>query len=166
MKDLIETTTSATSATSASALGNIVVFKLRPEDVDADVCDDMSRLTSLLCMRDVQLSVEYVLEITTSTELFCAVDASNPKRILGMACLVKMSLPQGTRLLLESVIVDPAERNRGVASRLVGSILHDARRYGAPHISLTCNPTRDSAARLYKSLGFNVANTSVLRASI
>jgi GNAT superfamily N-acetyltransferase len=73
-------------------------------------------------------------------------------RLLGSASLVSTDLPQRLDLYpwLASVYVDPAERNRGIGSRLVNRVVEEARSLGFPRLFLF-TPDR---AKFYAGLGW------------
>jgi len=62
---------------------------------------------------------------------------------------------------LEDVVVDEAERGRGVGEALVRAAIEEARRQGAPELELTTGPWREAANRLYPRLGFRRRETNV-----
>ena len=144
--------------------GSWLINIVRPHEVTVELADALSVLTSELSGKPITLSVSDVEEISHLNDLVIAVvGGSSTHRVVGMAVLVKMQLPQGMRLLLESVVVSPNYRKRGVASTLMNFIVSHARQYSKGQLSLTCNPSRKDALRLYKSLGFSKANTNVYR---
>lgn len=59
---------------------------------------------------------------------------------------------------LESVVVDQAERARGVGELLVRWCLEEARRAGCFRMQLTSNATREAAHRFYRRLGFTASH--------
>jgi ribosomal protein S18 acetylase RimI-like enzyme len=63
-------------------------------------------------------------------------------------------VPTGVRAILEDVIVDESLRGQGIGEALVGRALEIARERGAGGVSLTSNPRRDAANRLYSRMGF------------
>jgi ribosomal protein S18 acetylase RimI-like enzyme len=79
-------------------------------------------------------------------------DARGP--IVGAASLTVYRVPTGVRAILEDVIVDESLRGQGIGEALVGRALEIARERGAGGVSLTSNPRRDAANRLYSRMGF------------
>lgn len=134
---------------------------LSEKDINARVARDYSALISELSQRPITITAPELRRIARNTHVFVAWSASGA--IIGTACLVVMDLPQGTRVLVESVVVDAGHRGHGVGHELLRGVIAKAREYGVEHISLTCNPTRADALRLYTSMGFATANTDVLR---
>jgi ribosomal protein S18 acetylase RimI-like enzyme len=74
--------------------------------------------------------------------------------IVGALCLTVYPVPTGVRAIIEDVIVDQAVRGRGIGEALVRAGLELARQAGAGGVTLTSNPRREAANRLYQRLGF------------
>ncbi|MHA7985345.1 GNAT family N-acetyltransferase [Rathayibacter sp. CAU 1779] len=84
-------------------------------------------------------------------------------RIVGMATLVTFPLPSGLRGHVEDVVVDASLRGRGIARALLERMTHLATQRGVRTLDLTSRPSRESALRLYESVGFVRRDTNVLR---
>jgi ribosomal protein S18 acetylase RimI-like enzyme len=84
-------------------------------------------------------------------------------RIVGMATLVTFPLPSGLRGHVEDVVVDGSMRGRGIARLLLGRMTELALERGLRTLDLTSRPSRESALRLYESVGFVRRDTNVLR---
>lgn len=84
-------------------------------------------------------------------------------KLVGTATLVTFPLPTGWRGHVEDVVVDESVRGRGVARQLLQRMteLADARQLRT--LDLTSRPSRESALRLYESVGFVRRDTNVLR---
>lgn len=93
-------------------------------------------------------------------DLFIARDAGH---IVGMATLVTFPLVTGWRGIVEDVVVDATQRGRGVARRLLEEMTAEAVRRQLRTVDLTSRPSRESALRLYESVGFTRRETNVLR---
>jgi ribosomal protein S18 acetylase RimI-like enzyme len=61
---------------------------------------------------------------------------------------------------VEDVVVDEGYRGQGVGEALVRELLELARRLGLKGVSLTCNPGRVPANRLYQKMGFKKWDTN------
>ena len=83
--------------------------------------------------------------------------------VLGMLTLVVFRIPTGVRGLIEDVVVDEADRGRGVGRALTGRALELAQRQQARTVDLTSRPTRVAANQLYLSMGFELRETNVYR---
>ena len=85
------------------------------------------------------------------------------KGIVGAMALVLFRIPTGIRAWIEDVVVDEASRGRGVAEILCRDALNRASAAGARTVDLTSRPSRESANRLYRRLGFVKRDTNVYR---
>lgn len=86
-------------------------------------------------------------------------DPSSP--ILGAACLGVFRTPSGVHAHVEDVIVDETLRGKGIGEALVNALLDEAQALGLKGVSLTCNPRREAANRLYQKMGFTAWATNV-----
>jgi ribosomal protein S18 acetylase RimI-like enzyme len=81
--------------------------------------------------------------------------------IVGAATLGVFRTPSGLHAHVEDVIVDQALRGQGLGEALVKRLLEIAREMGLEGVSLTCNPRREAANRLYRKMGFKEWKTNV-----
>ena len=88
------------------------------------------------------------------------------EKIIGMVTLVVISTPFGKKGLLEAIVVDRKYRGHGIATKLIDTLVNQARKEGVSHIDFTSNPKRVEANRLYEHLGFEKRNTNVYRLHI
>ncbi|MDQ0708729.1 ribosomal protein S18 acetylase RimI-like enzyme [Arthrobacter woluwensis] len=93
-------------------------------------------------------------------DLFVARDGG---RIVGMATLVTFPLVTGWRGFVEDVVVSHQARGRGIARLLLSEITAESSRRRLRTLDLTSRPTRESALKLYESVGFRPRDTNVLR---
>ncbi|MGB3374688.1 MAG: GNAT family N-acetyltransferase [Microbacterium sp.] len=84
-------------------------------------------------------------------------------RIVGMATMVTFPLPTGVRGIVEDVAVDESMRGQGIARLLLQEMIRLAGERGLRTLDLTSRPSRESALRLYESVGFVRRETNVLR---
>lgn len=82
---------------------------------------------------------------------------------LGMATLCLCEQPTGRKAWVEDVVVDAQARGRGMARALLRELMARAHRAGARSVNLTSRPERESANRLYQSLGFEQRRTNVYK---
>ena len=85
------------------------------------------------------------------------------KGLVGSLTLVLFRIPTGLRAWIEDVVTDEASRGRGVAEILCREALNRASAAGARTVDLTSRPSRESANRLYRRLGFVQRDTNVYR---
>jgi GNAT superfamily N-acetyltransferase len=145
-----------------------VIRQLQQSEISPAVAAEISILASQLRGTPSSVGVTALRQIV-SNNYFVIAEApdANGTKIVGMACLVVMYLPQGVRLLAESVVVHLAFRQRGIGSGLIGELIAKAASYrDAGAINLTCNHKRVEALAFYTGLGFKLAETSVLRRPI
>jgi GNAT superfamily N-acetyltransferase len=137
---------------------------MAPEDVDDARTADVSRLTRQLRDALSEISPGQLRAIAAHHVLVVAeaVDARR-RRVIGMACLVSMNLPQGPRFLVESMVVDEAFCRLGIGTAILRALGSEAARRGGSRLSLTCNARRAAARRFHDAVGFVAAETTVLR---
>ncbi|MCX7587801.1 GNAT family N-acetyltransferase [Phenylobacterium sp. 58.2.17] len=138
----------------------LVVCELTSADATPEAAKQVSDLMTLLAGACRSIAPADLRTVIETNHLFAAQDEG---AIVGLVCLVPMHLPQGTRLWIESVILDPAYRGAGAGRTLMEAALSKAKEYGDAPVSLTSNPTRVIAHQLFEQLGFRRADTSVFR---
>lgn len=125
---------------------------------------DAPRIEALL----PQLSSTATFDLDRLRTLIAAPDshlflAREQDRLVGMATLVTFPLVTGWRGIVEDVVVDRRARGRGIARLLLTAIIDESTRRRLRTLDLTSRPERESAIRLYESLGFERRETNVLR---
>jgi ribosomal protein S18 acetylase RimI-like enzyme len=81
-------------------------------------------------------------------------------RIVGAGALGVYRVPTGIRAVIEDIVVDSSARGLGVGEAIARELMALARRAGARGVSLTSNPRRQAANRLYVRLGFVLRQTN------
>ncbi|GAB4498823.1 MAG: hypothetical protein OHK003_12470 [Anaerolineales bacterium] len=81
-------------------------------------------------------------------------------QIIGALSLTVYRVPTGIRSIIEDVIVDLSARGQGIGEVLMQRAIEIARQKGAKNISLTSNPMRVAANRLYLKMGFEKRETN------
>lgn len=138
------------------------------DNIDIDIVksltdDDLRQMDTLL----PQLSSTAIFDAervqamidAPGVDLFVARDAGE---LVGMATLVTFPLVTGWRGIVEDVVVGQQTRGRGIARRLLEAITDESGRRGLRTLDLTSCPSRESALRLYESVGFQRRETNVL----
>jgi len=100
------------------------------------------------------------LVTSEASTLLVARQSKEDDPIVGILCLTIYRVPTGIRSIIEDVIVDEHARRQGIGEALVRYAIHVARQAGAEGVSLTSNPGRQAANRLYQSLGFELRKTN------
>ncbi len=80
--------------------------------------------------------------------------------IAGMLCLSVYRAPTGIRSVVEDVVVHERYRGHGIAQSMLKQAVELAREAGADSVSLTSNPAREAANRLYQKMGFIKRDTN------
>ena len=80
--------------------------------------------------------------------------------IVGLLSLTIYQVPTGFRSIVEDVVVDEGKRRLGIGEALVRHAIDLAREAGANGVSLTSNPQREAANKLYVSMGFELRKTN------
>src|SRR5512138_371541 len=80
--------------------------------------------------------------------------------ICGAACVIVYRVPTGIRAIIEDVVVDETARGQGLGEALTRRCLNHARAKGAASVTLTSNPAREAANRLYVRMGFTPRETN------
>ncbi len=119
----------------------------------------LKRLVPQLTVRKPPTHTELVTLIgSESSSLLVA--REDDDSIVGMACVAVYRVPTGIRAVIEDVVVDTAARGRGIGEALTRACLNLARAKGAGAVTLTSNPAREAANRLYLRMGFTRRDTN------
>lgn len=129
--------------------------------VDDDDASEIARLLAQLSRTATfdRSRLESIIE-HDATDLIVVRDNG---RIVGAATLVTFPLPSGLRGHVDDVVVDESMRGRGIARTLLVRMTELATDRGLRTLDLTSRPSRESALRLYESVGFVRRDTNVLR---
>lgn len=96
----------------------------------------------------------------TTTELWVVEDG---ERIIGMATLVIVTIPEGQRAQIEDVVVDEKYRGQGLGEELSKKLIERAKMRKVPSITLSSRAERVAANKLYQKLGFTNWPTNVYK---
>jgi ribosomal protein S18 acetylase RimI-like enzyme len=107
-----------------------------------------------------------IAEIATNDSLFIARDPEQGGRIVGSLTLVTFRIPTGVRSWIEDVVVDQAQRGKGIGEALTRAGLERAAELGARTVDLTSRPSREAANRLYQRVGFKLRESNLYRYTI
>ena len=95
--------------------------------------------------------------------LLIARDPDARGEIVGSLTLAMFRIPTGRRAWIEDVVVDSAQRGKGIGEALTREALRVAQKAGATTVDLTSRPSREAANRLYQRIGFEKRETNVYR---
>ena len=127
--------------------------------VTPDLLSAMQRLIPQLTLRNPPNESELAALVRSeSSSLVAARDAD--ASIVGIACVSVYRVPTGIRAIIEDVVVDASVRGQGIGENLIRQCLEVARAKGASAVTLTSNPKREAANRLYLRMGFQPRETN------
>ena len=127
---------------------------------DEELREAFQRLVPQLTDKNPPPSLDLLTALvkSDSSTLMVARDARG--RIIGALTLAVYRVPTGIRSIIEDVIVDEAARGQGIGEALTRRALEIAKEAGAAHVTLTSNPMREAANRLYLRVGFKKRETN------
>lgn len=131
-------------------------------EVTEELHESLQRLVPQLGAHKVPPTREELKELVglESSTLLVARETDESSPIVGMLSLTVYRVPTGLRSIIEDVVVDGSARRQGIGEALMQKAIELARDAGAEGISLTSNPQREAANRLYQSLGFQLRQTN------
>jgi len=136
------------------------------ENADAELVEAYQKLIPQLSSSSSAPSKDELAAIIESDSATMLVAEDEGGTILGSMTLVVFRIPTGVRAWIEDVVVDTEARGMGIGQALNEYAINLAEQAGAKTIDLTSRPSRESANRLYKRLGFVARETNVYRYSI
>lgn len=83
--------------------------------------------------------------------------------IIGMATLIEHRTLNSYTGYIEDVVVDGAYRGQGIAKKLMRTLIKHGTLLGMVSFSLTSSPHKESANKLYRTLGFHIRETNAYR---
>ena len=127
-----------------------------------ELCDTLQRLVPQLGAHKIPPTLGELDALVRSeaSSLLAARDPDENGSIVGILCLTVYRVPTGLRSMIEDVIVDETMRGRGIGQALMRRAIELARAAGAEGVSLTSNPQREAANKLYQSMGFELRRTN------
>jgi ribosomal protein S18 acetylase RimI-like enzyme len=127
---------------------------------DAELYDAFHRLVPQLTNNNPPPSLDELTALIREPASTLMVARGDAGKIIGALTLTVYRVPTGVRSIIEDVIVDNSARGGGVGEALMKRAIEVAREKGASNISLTCNPMRESANKLYQRMGFMKRETN------
>jgi ribosomal protein S18 acetylase RimI-like enzyme len=126
---------------------------------DDELFEAFQRLVPQLTKNNPPPSLEDLAALVddSSSTLIIAREAG---KIVGALTLAIYRVPTGIRSIIEDVVVDHSARGRGIGQALMKHSIDLARAKGARSITLTSNPLREAANRMYISMGFEKRETN------
>ncbi|MCA2001882.1 MAG: GNAT family N-acetyltransferase [Chloroflexi bacterium] len=127
---------------------------------DAELYEAFQRLVPQLTQNNPPPSLDDLSALARDSASTLMVARDDAGRIVGALTLSVYRVPTGIRSIIEDVVVDNAARGQGIGEALMRRAIELAREKGAQNISLTSNPMREAANRLYLRVGFKKRETN------
>ena len=135
------------------------------EQFDSSFIPHINTLLGQLTLRQIDFNEESLRQIVASpaNRLFILYADG---QVAGMLTLGIYHSPTGCKLWIEDVVIDTLFRGNGLGHKLIQHAVNYARNYAPCDITLTSNPQRIEANKLYKSEGFEQRCTNVYKMPI
>lgn len=127
---------------------------------DAELHEAFQRLVPQLTQNNPPPSPDDLADLVRDASSTLMVARDDSGKVVGALTLSVYRVPTGVRSIIEDVIVDNAARGQGIGEALMNRAIELARERGAKNISLTSNPLREAANRLYLRVGFKKRETN------
>ncbi len=127
---------------------------------DEEIYEAFQRLVPQLTDNNPPPSLNDLADLVRDTSSTLIIARNDNNDIVGALTLAVYRVPTGIRSVIEDVIVDISTRGEGVGEALMLRAIELAREKGAGNISLTSNPMRVAANKLYLRVGFMKRETN------
>lgn len=127
---------------------------------DAELYEAFQHLIPQLTNNNPPPSLDDLADLVRDASSTLMVARDDSGKIVGALTLSVYRVPTGIRSIIEDVIVDNSARGQGIGEALMFRAIEVAKEKGAKNISLTSNPIREAANRLYLRVGFKKRETN------
>ncbi len=127
---------------------------------DDELYEAFQRLVPQLTNNNPPPSLNDLAALVRDSSSTLMVARNEKNEIIGALTLTVYRVPTGIRSIIEDVIVDTSARGQGIGEALMLRAIEIAKEKGASNISLTSNPLREAANRLYLRVGFKKRETN------
>jgi len=127
---------------------------------DEELYEAFQRLVPQLTNNNPPPSLNDLADLVRDASSTLMVARDDHGETVGALTLTVYRVPTGIRSIIEDVIVDNSARGQGIGDALMKYAINLAREKGAQNISLTSNPMREAANRLYLRVGFKQRETN------
>ena len=127
-----------------------------PSDI---LITEINLLLSQLTTNEFNFSFDDLKSIINSNSdvLFGAFESN---KLVGILTLVTYRIPTGKHGRIEDVVVDKLSRGKGIGKALTIEAMQRGSVLNLDKLSLTSNPRRVAANRLYQKIGFQLRETN------
>jgi phosphinothricin acetyltransferase len=133
-------------------------LELNSENLTPDMQQQATALFGQLTGSRQALPLEDLLPNNTQLTLLCCLEGDT---LLGMASMATYRVVSGYKGWIEDVVVDQAQRGRGIGRGLVSHLLEKGKKLGLAEILLFTGVQRKPAMALYESLGFKTKESRI-----
>ncbi len=127
---------------------------------DDELYEAFQRLVPQLTNNNPPPTQEELVALIQEPSSTLMIARSDDGQIIGALTLTVYRVPTGIRSIIEDVIVDLSARGQGIGETLMLRAIEIAKEKGASNITLTSNPLRVAANKLYVKLGFEKRETN------
>jgi ribosomal protein S18 acetylase RimI-like enzyme len=127
---------------------------------DDELYEAFQRLVPQLTNNNPPPTQEELVALIQEPSSTLMIARSDDGQIIGALNLTVYRVPTGIRSIIEDVIVDISARGQGVGEALMLRAIEIAKEKGASNITLTSNPLRVAANKLYVKMGFEKRETN------
>lgn len=138
---------------------------LQVKKIASDIYEAFQRLIPQLDNTVPIPTKEKLIKIISSPSAYLFI-AQDQNKIIGTFTLIVYNTPTGDYAYLEDLVVDENSRGKGIGKKLILTALKIAKDKGVKVVNLTSRPSRKTANRLYKKIGFTRRETNVFRYNI
>ena len=133
---------------------------------DEEIYEAFQRLVPQLTDNNPPPSLNDLADLVRDSSSTLIIARNDNNDIIGALTLAVYRVPTGIRSVIEDVIVDISTRGEGVGEALMLRGIELAREKGAGNISLTSNPMRVAANKLYLRVGFTKRETNAYQMKV
>jgi ribosomal protein S18 acetylase RimI-like enzyme len=127
---------------------------------DDELYEAFQRLVPQLTNNNPPPTQEELVALIQEPSSTLMIARNDDGQIVGALTLTVYRVPTGIRSIIEDVIVDISARGQGIGDALMVRAIEIAKEKGASNITLTSNPLRVAANKLYLKLGFEKRETN------
>lgn len=131
---------------------------LKAKKLTDTIQNQIADLYKQLNADNIQRPLEEILKSDNNVlVIICTIDGN----IVGTALLSTYKVISGFRGMVDDVVVDSAQRGKGIGRKLMEKLLEEGKRLDLDEILLFTGHHRAPAIALYKSLGFNMRDSGL-----
>lgn len=131
---------------------------LTPSDIDQETENQIHRLFKQLNAIRIPLSLKTILDPKNPVIVACC---KLENQIVGVAVMAEYSVISGRKGWIEDVVVDQANRGKGMGRKLMEFLIAEGRQKGISEILLFTGYHRKPAQQLYQNLGFQKKESQI-----